>query len=272
MSSSDDLVRSHYNRNPETRRLLQSVGRLEFERSKALIMRYLPPGRLDILDLGGATGAYSFWLSEMGHQVTLVDASDEHIRLATAANTKQGSPLVDVRQADARHLGYVGTFDAILNMGPMYHLQEPVDRQSVLSQCHKALRPSGILFTAYISRFASLLDGYRSGYIRDPVFRGLVDQDLDSGRHMPPADDRYFTEAFFHHPNEIRSELLSAGFKVLSVHSVEGPFWLLGDLDGYLSDDASRSRLLEFLDRISEDATLAGASAHILSICEKRVN
>jgi SAM-dependent methyltransferase len=271
LSSWDDLVRAHYNRNPESQRLLRSAGRLEFERSKLLIARHLPSGRLDILDVGGGTGAYSFWLCEMGHRLILIDVSEEHIRLAKAANAERGRPLLDIRQGDARELGYDEAFDVVLNMGPMYHLQDRAERESVLRRCFRALRPKGVLFCSYISRFASLLDGYRSGYIRDPVFQRLVEKDLVSGEHAPPADDRYFTEAFFHHPRQIRDELVSAGFSVMSVHSVEGPFWLLRDLEEYLSNDRDRTVLLRCLERVSEEATIAGASAHLLSISQKGV-
>jgi SAM-dependent methyltransferase len=266
VSSSDDLVRSHYDRNPESLRLLGSPGRLEFERTKALIARSLPPGKLDILDLGGATGAYSFWLSEMGHRLTLIDISDEQIRLTRHENARRKNPLVDIRRADAREVSYHAAFDVVLNMGPMYHLQDEADRQTVLKRCLQALRPNGVLFCAYISRCAALLDGYRSGYIQDPAYREIVDRDLACGAHSPPADDRYFTEAFFHHPDEIRNELASAGFRVVAVHSVEGPFWLLHDLPEHLSDENKRALLLAYLDRISEDASIAGASAHLLSV------
>jgi hypothetical protein len=96
LSSSDDLIRSHSHRNPESHRLLEGPGRLEFERTKALIAR-----------------------------------------------------------------------------------------QAVLQQCFQALRPDGVLPCACISRFASLLDGYRGGSIRDPVFERLVNEDLARGAHSP---------------------------------------------------------------------------------------
>jgi hypothetical protein len=130
----------------------------------------------------------------------------------------------------------------------------------------RVLAPDGVLYCAYISRFASLCDGYRSGYVRDCVYRELVKTDLASGRHSPPPDDRYFTEAYFHHPSEIRGELRVAGFGVLAVCAVEGPFWLFQDIGAYLSEGGARSALFDYLDRIGEEPSMLGARAHLLSI------
>lgn len=171
MEARDDFVSSHYNRNPEEKRLSSDIGVLEYERTKLLITRFLPPGKLDILDIGGATGAYSFWLAEMGHRVSLLDISEEHIRIAEEINGQKGFPLAEILRGDARALELDREFNVILNMGPMYHLQDAERRQQVLGECMRVLTPDGVLYCAYISRFASLCDGYRSGYVRDSVYQ-----------------------------------------------------------------------------------------------------
>ncbi len=47
-----------------------------------LISRYLPSGNLSVLDVGGATGVYSFQLADQGHRVTLLDVVPKHIETA----------------------------------------------------------------------------------------------------------------------------------------------------------------------------------------------
>ena len=43
--------------------------------------------------------------------------------------------------------------------------------------------------------------------MEDPAYVAVVDRDLGTGEHLPPQHDRYFTEAYFHHPEEIGAEL-----------------------------------------------------------------
>ena len=122
-----------------------------------------------------------------------------------------------------------GSFDLVLNMGPMYHLTQRASRLEALRKIHYVLKPAGLLCSTYIPRFASLLDGYREGYIKDPVFVNLIREDLKSGMHNPdPESTNYFTEAYFHHPLEVEAELSAAGFGQHRMFAVEGfysPKW-----------------------------------------------
>jgi hypothetical protein len=68
-------VLAYYARFPEESRLGLGSFRLEFERTKEILTRVLPRPPARIVDVGGAAGAYSFWLAERGYEVHLVDAS-----------------------------------------------------------------------------------------------------------------------------------------------------------------------------------------------------
>jgi len=47
---------------------------LEFARTKEIALRHLPAAPAIVLDVGGAAGAYSLWLTGLGYTVHLVDA------------------------------------------------------------------------------------------------------------------------------------------------------------------------------------------------------
>ena len=101
---------------------------------------------------------------------------------------------------------------------------------------------------AAISRFASLLDGLRFEWLADEAFAAIVAQDLATGQHRNPdpvGRPEWFTTAWFHRPDELQSELTGAGLQVEAVLAVEGPLWLLGDLDRRWEDDDRRDRLLQ---------------------------
>lgn len=62
--------------------------------------------------------------------------------------------------ADARDPGLdPGTADAVLLLGPLYHLDRRADRRKALAAAARAVRPGGLVFAAAISRCAARLDG-----------------------------------------------------------------------------------------------------------------
>jgi hypothetical protein len=161
-------------------------------------------------------------------------------------------------------------FDAVLLLGPLYHLIERTDRIAALAEVRRVLVPSGVLLSAYISRFASAFDGIRDNALRDSEFFAIVDRDLTDGTHLnltTRAD--WFTTAYFHRPEEIQPEIEAAGRRFQGAIAVEGPGWFSQDLDAWLDDDAARERLLNVLRRIEAEPSVLGASAHLLSVSWK---
>lgn len=103
--------------------------------------------------------------------------------------------------------------NVVLCLGPMYHLQEPSDRLTALREAWRVLKPGETFFAAFISRFASLMDGARQNLIRDNEFAAMVNRDLKTGCHYNASGNpEYFTDAYFHHPSEAKAELAQTGF------------------------------------------------------------
>jgi SAM-dependent methyltransferase len=228
---------------------------------------------LDILDIGGGPGAYSSWLAGLGHNVRLVDAVPLHIEHARATAQGGSRELFDAKVGDARQVELPsGCMDAVLMLGPLYHLTRKRDRIQSLKEAHRVLRPKGLLFAAAISRYASLIDGLKYRFIDDPVFRGILRRDLKQGQHRnPTAAKGYFTTAFFHHPNELRQEVKEARFTLKGIYAIEGPAELLyGDkLEEMLRDDETKSHVLRFLTEVETEPSLLGVSSHLLAVATK---
>jgi hypothetical protein len=160
--------------------------------------------------------------------------------------------------------------DAVLLFGPLYHLTEVEDRLMALQEAERVLRSGGMLFAAGISRFASTLQGFARGYIDDPEFAALAERDLEEGQHRnPSAKPGYFTTAYFHHPDDLVDEVRNSGFSLEALLAVEGPFWMLQDIEDQWADEAKRQRLLDILKRIEGERSLLGASAHIMAVGRK---
>lgn len=66
-----------------------------------------------------------------------------------------------------------------------------------IEECLRVLKPGGVAIFTYISRSASLVDGYKYQFINDPLFQRIVEIDLLTGNHEnPESNPNYFTTAF----------------------------------------------------------------------------
>ena len=269
--SLDSGFRAHYNAGVERDRLLRGTSNLEFERTKRILSRYLPSRPAMILDVGGGPGRYSFWLSEMGHSVHLVDILPLHIRQAREFQRKSKNRLASINLGDARRLDFDdGYADIVLLFGPLYHLVRKKERLKALAEARRVLKPGGLLFAAAISRFTSAVDGSLRGFIRDPEFMTIIQQDLKNGQHRNPSNKpEYFTTSFFHHPSEFEAEMKQARFRSVKVYGVTGFAWLLPRLDQIWRDPTLKARLMSILDRTELEPSMLGISDHLLAVGKK---
>ncbi|MGH7467152.1 MAG: class I SAM-dependent methyltransferase [Longimicrobiales bacterium] len=270
MNTIVEEILEHYQHNPEAERLFRGAGELERIRTQEVIGRYLSAPPAAVLDVGGGPGAYSRWLGEQGYHIELVDPVPLHVEQARA-NMSGWPERARVHLGDARALAFAdGSFDAVLMLGPLYHLTERTDRLRALAEAQRVLRPRGLLVAAGISRFASLLDGYCRALVRDDVFRAILARDLDDGQHRNASERDYFTTAFFHRPEELTAEVAEAGFTVEALIGVEGPFWCLARFEELWQEENMRALTLEQLRRVESEPSIIGASAHLLVVARAR--
>lgn len=263
----------HYRRIDESQRLGSGAGELEQVRTKELIERVLPKRPSVVLDVGGAAGVYALWLARQGHEVHLIDAVPEHVKQARADSEAQARhPLADCEVGDARDLQRAdASVDAVLLLGPLYHLTERGDRLRALREAYRVLRPTGLVFAAAVSRFASLLSGLTYGFLSDPVFVDIVRRDLKDGQHRNPSGSPfYFTTTFFHHPDELRGEMEEAGFMVDPLVALEGPVMWMRNFETDWQNEARRALLLEFLRAVEIEPAMVATGSHFLGLGRKR--
>jgi len=270
--SEREPIARYYAKGFEQDRLSRGIGALEFARTCDVLRRRLPPSPADVADVGGGPGRYTLWLADAGYRVQLLDPVELHVEQARASIARAGlSSRASAELGDARKLSLADeSVDAALLLGPLYHLIDATDRIRALSEARRVCRPNGVIIAAAISRFASTLDGLRGGYLADPVFADIAAADRATGTHLNPTDEpNYFTTAYFHRPEELAHECGSAGLSHEATLAVEGPAWLLGDLESRLDDPRLRAILLDALAATESEPSLLGVSAHLLVVARR---
>lgn len=256
-------ILTYYERGQERARLT-TTSRLEFVRTRQLLERFLPRPPARVLDVGGGAGAYALPLMAAGYDVVLVDPVPLHVRQAQQAG------VTAAVVGDARSLDFDDdSFDAVLLLGPLYHLIDRQERVGAWREAARVVRPSGVIVAAVISRFASTLDGLHAGFLLDERFERIVEADIRTGRHENV--DRvpgWFTTAYCHHPAELDDECAEAGCRVQRKVAIEGPTSGVADLDSWLDDDSRRRVLLDAIARVESEPSLLGCSSHILLVVQ----
>jgi diguanylate cyclase (GGDEF)-like protein len=255
----EPTIQAYYATLVERERLATSGhGRLELIRTQELLTRTLPPAPARVLDVGGGTGVYAQWLAAAGYEVHLIDAVPEHVWEALAESSAFTAAIGDARSLDQPD----DSADAVLLLGPLYHLLDREDRLQALREARRVLRPGGILAAAVVSRHSALLAFASRGEL-DSARRDLALATLAHGRHDPTLS---FTTAFFHTPEETVAELQQTGFRDVRVRAIEGPMWpAVKTCTDPLRLDALIESALICARALEDDPAMLAASAHLLT-------
>jgi ubiquinone/menaquinone biosynthesis C-methylase UbiE len=263
-----DGVLGHYQAIREEDRITTGLGQLELVRTQEVLRRHLPDPPARVLDVGGGTGVHAAWLAADGYAVHVVDLTPRHVDRVRVDLGPQG---VTAALGDARDLPQADeAFDAVLLLGPLYHLTERADRLAALGEARRVVRRRGLVAVAAINRFASLFDGLARGFLFDAPFRDVVERDLAEGQHRNP-DHRphWFTTAYFHRPEELRHEIEPADLEAVELVGVEGLAGWLPHLAERWPVESDRDAILFAARAVEAEPALAGLSGHLLATARR---
>lgn len=247
-------------------------GAIEYALTCAMLERYLPPAGGRILDIGGGAGRYTIWLAERGYRVVLADLSPNLLELAQARITKANvtDQIEAIIEADACDLSRWSdeSFDAVVCLGPFYHLPNSKDREYAAHEIVRVLRRGGTAFIALMPRLALL----RRILARPDERKHLADAAwtmrlMKHGIYENKVSGK-FTHAYGEQPLEIEPFFRRHGLEQMRLLSAEG---ITGGLQKAVSEALTsepdiRQEIFNLLLETADDPTILGTANHLLYI------
>jgi S-adenosylmethionine-dependent methyltransferase len=274
---SKELVRNYYETfgENEWHRLTRPEGVIEFTITTHVLNKYLPPyGR--VLDLGGGPGRYSIWLAQRHYRVVLADLSPHLLKIAQQKIMEAGvqAQIEEVIICDACDLSHFedGTFDAVLCLGPFYHLVEPADRERAALELVRVLKPDGLAFVAFIPIYTFLRRTLVLTEERHHLAQSeFVVRLMKEGIFLNDVANKFNT-GYGVHPGEVGPFLEKYGLKMIDLladTSFAAPYApQLAELA--TSDPKVYERIMEIIIKTANDPSILGASIHLLYVGQKR--
>ena len=283
MNTIDSTVLAGYNAGIEKDRLRTGIGLIEFERTKELLTEHLPSPPAVVYDIGGGYGEYAWWLAAMGYEVHLFDLSATNIAMSSGlAEEHPGLALAASEICDARSVPRADeSADAILLMGPLYHITDRCGRINAIRESRRLLKNGGVLFSAALTPYSVLLhnitvyrvDGRsKRSCLEDDAFMSMVERELEDGCHENPERRVYdgIGSSHLHTSKALREELADGGFCETAVHGVMGGAWLAHDIEQLWADEKARSALMRTVRMLDGHEEIIGLSGHLLAVSHKR--
>jgi len=282
-------VEKLYDSNPQREWERAERHRTEFAITVRALLQHLPPAPCRVLDCGGGPGRYAIELARLGYEVTLFDLSAGNLALAQAKAAasqpevalrreaevqpevamrpeEAGVALAAFDQGTALDLSRYGdgSFDAVLLMGPLYHLLEEEERLRALSEARRVVKPGGPLFAAFITRFAVHRDA-AAHYFTEPLALPGLYETIEQTGQLPPREGGGFV-AYFAHPDEVEPLMRRAGLEVDEILGVEGFVSIIEEQGVNVLTGPEWDWWLEANWRGAHEPALRGAAEHLLVV------
>jgi SAM-dependent methyltransferase len=263
-------VRALYASDPEREWARLERHRTEHAVTLKALSEHLPPPPARILDCGGGPGRYAIALAQQGYLVTLYDLSPELLELARDKATEACIQLEGIAQGSATNLSRYAdaSFDAILLMGPLYHLLDADERHRALVEACRVVIPGGLVIASFLARYAGHIDAIAHYPERAAQSPDLYRRIARTGLLPPREGSAPGFVAYFAHPSELGPLCHGAGLDIVEVLACEGIASAREDRVNLLTEDDWRF-WVDVNYELAHDASTHGGAEHLLAICRR---
>ncbi|MDF2586941.1 MAG: methyltransferase type 11 [Anaerocolumna sp.] len=234
---------------------------MEFINTKKILKQYISKDK-KILEMGCGGGYYGMHFADSCKEYVGIDLSPANIQVFQELIQESGYHNVKAEVGDATDLNNIGdnSFDVVLCLGPMYHLN-PEGRAKCMAECERICKPDGIVAFAFINK-TGVIAKFAPAFGWDKVLTAKIDENV-----LTKSIDDVNPDIFFYSMPE---EMIAEAKKVGLSHE------RLAGLDFLLTDDIIENFNLEqrkvwfhYADIIMGSEYCAGLANHAILICRK---
>lgn len=260
------VVESYENYREEDRLTTNNARRIEFLTTVRVLDEWIT-GKKKILDCAAGTGIYVFYLAEKGHEVTATDITPRHIEIIKSMiGKKHGDMKAMVLDAVDMRVFENESFDAVLNMGPFYHLINENDRVRCFQESLRVLKKGGLLATSYIPRYYVFpYVAMQNDYFLDAK---LAKQLTETGVLRHDDEKCFWTDTYYSSAEEMEALYRDYGMEVLDHFAQDGATPHFSQkVDGW--NEGQFRIWCDYHYSICRQKSLLGASNHVMIIGRK---
>ncbi len=242
--------------NEDSRLNRSKAARVEFLTTVCYIEKYLKAGD-KLLDIGAGAGEYSLYFARKGYEVSALELADANIAAFRKKLTPEDS--VDLVQGNALDLSRYAdrSFDAVLLLGPLYHLKSDADKLKCIAEAKRVCKDGGKLFFAFISNDFV--------FLTELAYDGNYFANGDYDKQSFKLHDFPFV---FHTVDAAKTLLAGGGIRVLHEVASDGASELMAAKINEMSEE-DYAQYLRYHFYICEKPELLGMTNHLLFVGEK---
>lgn len=261
----DTIVNNYYKESyiEDERLTKDNTHKVELITTTTYIDKYLKKGD-KILEVGAGTGAYSLYYARQGYEVHSIELSEDNLAILKSKITPELN--IKAEQGNAIDLSRYedNTFDITLVLGPLYHVFDKQERQSVIDEAIRVTKKDGIIMYAFILTDISILDW---GFRRNELINNFGNDKMVNENYKAINKPEYIF--YMSYTDEVERELSKETISIEDYIATDGPTRLIADTVNNMDEDTYQHYINYHLS-VCNRKDLIGYSGHILAIAKKK--
>lgn len=268
-----DKIKEYYKNFDEDKRLSNdNSGKLEYEMTMRNLKKHLPKSAT-ILNLGGATGVYTFPLAKAGYKMYLADLSNELIQQAkNKINREKIDNIISCDVVNAIDLKIYNDeqFDVVLLFGPLYHLLEENEREQCIKEIYRVLKKDGLIFASFIPYFSGSI-AIVDRFFKHPeqVKIENLQETFNSGK-FNNLDAKGFQEGYYPTSTEVEKLFKENNFEKITTFSIRSFGYEKEDKLYAIEDKDIFNEIINLIEKYSECKEIIETCGHAMFIGKKK--